>query len=59
MTISGPDQRMIDDPPTTPAHPTLIVVTMCLAVMVILAWIIDAYAIALAALLLPASLKMT
>lgn len=78
MTITGLDHEAIDDPPTTPAHPTLIVVTMCLAVMVILggvaslnvavptigrelqasqsdlAWIIDAYAIALAALLLPA-----
>jgi len=75
-TLPGPDA--VDDPPTSRLRSTLIVATMCLAVVVIvggvaslnvaiptigqelqasqsdLSWIIDAYAIALAALLLPA-----
>jgi MFS family permease len=78
MTTTGRVHDVVVDPETSPVRATLIVATMCLAVVVILggvaslnvaiptigqelqasqsdlAWIIDAYAIALAALLLPA-----
>ena len=78
MTTTGQHHDVVVDPETSPVRATLIVATMCLAVMVILggvaslnvaiptigqelqasqsdlAWIIDAYAISLAALLLPA-----